>query len=327
MFKKIIQLFICTTLFFCAQTAFAQTEFKLATFAPDGTPWSVLLKKINKQIAKESNQALKGKVYLGGVKGDEQAIVRQINSGALQMGGVSSGAIATIAKDMDILELPYAFANYEEVDRVMEQAKPLIEQILEQNGFKLLIYSENGYRNFASKSKCISSPADLKAVKMRSQESEVHLETYRALDASPVPISGGEVMSSLQTGVVDGFDNTALITQATGWNQAIKYFSLTEHIYQPAFIIANKAWFDALPKEHQDLFINIGKTLEKDGKKMVRDMTTPLLDNFKEQGITICDLTDDQKKAFKQKTAGVWDKKYAKSSDLGKKLIDLLRKK
>lgn len=327
MFKKHLQWSVFALIFFCATTAFAQTEFKLATFAPDGTPWSVLLKKINKQIAKESNQALKGKVYLGGVKGDEQAIVRQINSGALQMGGVSSGAIATIAKDMDILELPYAFANYEEVDRVMEQAKPLIEEILEKNGFKLLIYSENGYRSFGSKTKCITSPSDLKAVKMRSQESEVHLDTYRALDASPVPISGGEVMSSLQTGVVEGFDNSALITQATGWNQAIKYFTLTEHIYQPAFIIANKAWFDALPKEHQDFFLNIGKSLEKDGKKMVREMTDPLLANFKEQGITVCELTAEQKKVFKEKTKGVWDKKYAKSSDLGKKLINLLRKK
>ncbi len=309
-----------------ANQLFAQEiEFKLATFAPDNTPWSELLKKINKKLGKESNQILKGKIFLGGVKGDEQAIVRQINSGAIQMGGVSSGAIATIAKDMDILELPYAFANYEEVDRVMELAKPIIEEILEKNGFKLLIYSENGYRSFGSKSKCIKSPADLNAVKMRSQESEVHLETYRALGASPVPISGGEVMSSLQTGVVEGFDNTALITQATGWNQAIKYFSLTEHIYQPAFIIANKAWYDGLSKEHQELFIKIGKEMEKKGKDAVRGLNAPLIENFKTQNITVCELSEAEKKAFKEKTKGVWDKKEAKSSELGKKLIKLLK--
>ena len=78
-------------------------KFKIATVAPDGTPWSVLLKRFKSDVSKASNKELAARVYLNGIKGDEQSIVRQVYSGDLQMGGVSTAALATIVPDMDIL--------------------------------------------------------------------------------------------------------------------------------------------------------------------------------------------------------------------------------
>jgi TRAP-type C4-dicarboxylate transport system substrate-binding protein len=188
------------------------------------------------------------------------------------------------------------------------------------------MYSENGYRSFATKDKCIKSPADLKAMKMRSQESEVHVETYRALGASPVTISVGEVLSSLQTGVVNGFDNTPIITQALGWNQAIKFFSNTRHIYQPALIIMNKAWFDGLSPEQQKIMRDNAQKLEKKGRKMVRGLEPALMKNFADQDVKVCDLSPAERAAFKKATAKVWTVRAKKASDLGKKLIEAMKK-
>lgn len=304
----------------------APIKFKIATIAPDGTPWAVLLKSFKKRVRKGSSKVLRPRVYMNGLKGDEQSIVRQVYKGTLQMGGVSTGALSTIVPDMDILELPYAFPDFASADKVLDEVRPIVEELLNEKGLTLLMYSENGYRSFATKDRCITSPSDLKAMKMRSQESDVHVETYRALGASPVTISVGEVLSSLQTGVVSGFDNTPIITQALGWNQAISYFSNTRHIYQPALIIMNKAWFDGLTPEHQKILREAAMKLEKKGRKMVRELEPALMDNFTKQDVKVCELSADQIGAFKKATAKVWDVRAKKASELGKKLIEAMKK-
>ena len=323
--------FIHSLLAFALITTFSTSsfadpvKFKIATIAPDGTPWALLLNKFKKQVRKESNKELLPKVYLNGIKGDEQSIVRQVYKGSLQMGGVSTGALSTIVPDMDILELPYAFPDFATADQVLDSVRPTVEALLNEKGLTLLMYSENGYRSFATKDKCIQSPADLKAMKMRSQESEVHVETYRALGASPVTISVGEVLSSLQTGVVNGFDNTPIITQALGWNQAIKFFSNTRHIYQPALIIMNKTWFDGLSPEQQKIMRDNAQKLEKKGRKMVRGLEPALMKNFADQDVKVCDLSPAERAAFKKATAKVWTIRAKKASKLGKKLIEAMK--
>lgn len=300
-------------------------KFKIATIAPDGTPWSVLLNQFKRDISKASNKDLSARVYLNAIKGDELSIVRQVYRGDLQMGGVSTAALATIAKDMDILELPYAFETLERADKTLDKVRPIVEQMLAEKGMMLLMYSENGYRSMATQEKCVKHPSDLKAVKMRSQESDVHLETYRALGASPVPIPVSEVLTSLQTGIVKGFDNTAIITQALGWNQGVKYYSTTQHIYQPALIVMNKKWFDSLSPEHQAIMKEHGTKLEQVGRKKVRQLTPVLMQNFKTMGIEVCELTATERAEFKKATQGVWELRAQKASDLGKKLIQELR--
>ena len=300
-------------------------KFKIATIAPDGTPWAHLLNGFKKKVRKASNKKLMPRVYLNGLKGDEQSIVRQVYKGSLQMGGVSTGALSTIVPDMDILELPYAFPDFKTADAVLDSVRPTVEALLNEKGMTLLMYSENGYRSFATKDKCIKTPADLKAMKMRSQESEVHVETYRALGASPVTISVGEVLSSLQTGVVSGFDNTPIITQALGWNQAIKFFSNTRHIYQPALIIMNKAWFDGLTEEQQKIIRENAMKLEKKGRKMVRGLEPALMKNFADQDVKVCELTPAERAAFKKATAKVWEVRAKKASKLGQKLIEAMK--
>ena len=308
-----------------ALAAEGEIEMKVATVAPARTPWAKLLKKYRGALKKLTDGKVKMRVYLGGIKGDEQSIVRQVYKGTLHIGGVSSGAMSTVVPDLDLLELPYLFANHEEADRILDgPARPIIDSMLEEKGFKLLMYSENGYRSFGTKNGFVKTPADLKAVKMRSQESPVHVETYRALGASPVTISVGEVMSSLQTGLVDGFDNTPLFTQAVSWHQGIKYFSVTQHIYQPALVVANKAWFDALPADVQAAMMKPVPKLTKKGREAVRVLGKALLGNFTKLGVEVYELTAAEKKVFQDQTRPVWDARKAKAGAKGKQLLDAI---
>ncbi|MCA9545767.1 MAG: TRAP transporter substrate-binding protein [Myxococcales bacterium] len=292
---------------------------KMATVAPTGTPWAALLKKYRQNVKKAAEAAgteIKIKVYMGGIKGDEQSSVRQVFKGTLQSAGVSTGAVSVLVPAVDTLELPYLFKDFDEADKVLDAVRGELDALLATKGLKLLMYSENGYRSFGGK-KFFKTPEDMKAVKMRSQESSVHVGMYRALGASPVTMSVGEVMSGLQTEVVKGFDNTPLFTQAAGWNQAVSHYTVSRHIYQPALILVNKGWFDGLPKATQDILLNEAKALEGKGRKLVRLLNPKLIENLKAGGLEVYEHTAAESEAFRTATRSVWALRRKELQDAG----------
>ena len=188
---------------------------KLATVAPDGTPWSDQLYAFKSKIEKIAGDRLKVETYIGGVLGDENVTASETKRGAIQLWGGSTGALATIVPELALFEMPYFFRTAEEADLVMDVVLfDDVKKLLLSRGLVLMFWAENGYRSFGTKFGPVKKPADFKGKKMRSQESDVHIEMYRALGALPVPISVTEVLTALQTGVVDGFDNTPLFTFA-----------------------------------------------------------------------------------------------------------------
>ena len=298
--------------------------YKGATVAPPNTPWSALLKKYKKDVRKASSKRIKAKVYVGGTKGDEQSIVRQVAKGTLQFGGVSMGAMAILVPELDIFELPYLFESFEEVDRVLDTVRPNVEKLLEAKGFKLIMYSENGFRSFGTK-QAIKTPADLKGVRMRAQPSQSHLAMYEALGANAKSISVAEVLPALNTGAVDGFDNTPLFTQAASWHQAITHYTVTAHIYQPALLIVNMDFYKSLPDDLRDVLIPSDRTLESRGRKGIRALDPLLLKNLEAQKIVVTRLSDAEREVFKQATRAAWDKRLAAASPAGKALFNAIQ--
>src|SRR5262245_12474798 len=204
-----------------ARAADAPITLKFATVAPEGTPWAEQIAAYKQKVEADSGGRLRIKPFLGGALGDENQTVAECKRGALAMWGGSTGALATSVPEISVLELPCLFRSAEEADQVLD--KVLYEDLrkrLEARGFVLVLWSENGFRSFGTKWGPVKAPGDLKGHKMRSQESLVHLETYRALGALPQPIAVTEVLPALQTGVVDGFDNTPLYTFAASWHLA-----------------------------------------------------------------------------------------------------------
>lgn len=302
----------------------AEPEFtlKLATVAPEGTPWADIMKSYKKRVESESNGRIKVKAFLGGVLGDENATVAETRRGAISMWGGSTGALASSVPELNLLELPFLFGNAEEADYILDDV--LFEdfkKLMAARGFVLLFWAENGYRSFGTKFGFIKTPADLKGHKMRSQESFVHLETYRALGALPQPIATTEVLQSLQTGVVDGYDQTPLYTFAASWHAETKYYTVTNHIYQPAAIVMSKIEFDKLPADVQKIVLGDQKKQAIAGRVGVRDMTPLLLDNFKSAKIELYTPNAAELAAFATATRPVYGK-FTKEVPSAKPLLD-----
>ena len=142
-------------------------------------------------------------------------------------------------------------------------------------------------RVFGSNWAPIKTVADLKGHKMRAQENQVHMEMYRAFGASPTPIAVTEVLTSMQTGVVDGWDNTPLFAFAAQWTSATKNMSLTNHIYQPAAIVFNKSWFDTLSPERQAILLKARQSLMQEMRDEIRALNPILIQNLKDMKVNV----------------------------------------
>src|SRR5690606_30548062 len=186
-------------------------------------------------------------------------------------------------------------------DKVLDDVvREDLDALLWERGYKLMFFSENGYRSIGSTFP-VKSPADLKGRKMRSQQSDVHLNTWKAIGASPVPIAVTEVLSGLQTGVVDGFDNTPLFAFAASWYQAISHFTLTKHIYQPGIVVLSRKFWEELPPDLQTIVMGNPADLAKKGRRGVRAIGPMLEQNFVGAGITLSKLSDAERSAFATK--------------------------
>lgn len=274
-------------------------EVRLATIAPDGTPWTDQLKEMKKRIEKESKGRIKFVNYTGGQLGGEIETLRSLQRGRIQAWGGSIGAVTSLMPEFQLLELPYLFLNDKEADYILDEVvqKPFTD-ILDSKGFVFHSWNENGWRHFASKKKPVFSPSDLKGVKMRSQESPIHIEMWNSFGASPIPISIPEVMSALQTGLVSGFDNSTLFTSATGWYQGVDHFVLSAHMYQPGVIMYNKKFLETLPQELQKILLGDSKFEAQTGRRGVREIEPEIIKILEKDGVKVHKMSDAQKEQF-----------------------------
>jgi TRAP-type C4-dicarboxylate transport system substrate-binding protein len=294
---------------------------RVGSVAPEGTPWAEWLEGVKARLEKDTGGKLKLKVFLGGKLGGEKEMVEETKNGNLHIFGGSAGALGNYVPELAALELPFIFSSDAEADFVLEKVRDRIAKLLEARGFVMLMWAENGWHGYGVKGKCIEKVEDLKGLKMRSQESFVHIETFKAFGASPVEMAVPEVLSALQTGAVDGFSNTPLFSFATSWYKGITHYTYSRHIYQPGILIASKKWFDARPDDVKKALLV--RSDERAGIEGVRALTEPLLDNFKAADKTVCRLQPAALKAFEERAKAVWAS-FGKKSRSHQEVLDAI---
>lgn len=302
-------------------------KVKFGTVAPAGTPWAQTLEDIKSRVDKASKGKIKIKTYLGGQLGGELEILQKIRRGNVQGGGLTSAALASVVPEMDVLELPYIFDSFEEADYILDNHlfKPF-KDLFEKKGLVLVSWAENGWRHIGHKDKAIKKPSDLKGEKMRSQESKVHLAFWKALKAAPQAISVPQTLPALQTGVVKGFDNTPLFTLAAEWYTAIKHFSLTGHIYQPAGIVYSSRFWKKVKGDDKKILLDRGISLAPESRAAVRALGDELITVLKDSGIKVYELSKSEKQKFKDILIPLHSELVKQIGGDAKKIFDIIQK-
>jgi len=316
-------LFAIGTALLLSGSVSAETIVKLATVAPEGSPWTNELSKLKKRIESESSGQIKIKVYPGGQMGGENEILQQVIRGKLQGAGLTAGALANTIKEINVLEIPYLFASLNEADCILD--KHVLDDykaLFDAKGLVFVTWAENGYRSIGTKSKLIKTPDDMKGIKIRIQESPVHIAYWKQLGVSGIPIAIPEVLPSLQTGVVDGFDNTPLFTLAAEWQTAIKHFSLTRHIYQPAAIVYSKKFWDTLDDDQKKILMGEGNAIAPSARQAVRAIEKNMIATLKKAEVEVYEPNAADLAGFKSGAGAMAGPTVAKIGGNSKAIYD-----
>lgn len=302
----------------------AKYKLKFGTMAPAGTPWEEALKIWETNVEARTNGDVDIQLFLAGSLGGEIQMVEGVQFGTIESGGFSTGSLESFVPEVNVFELPFMWDSSEECYYVLDNfLKEDFGKRFDKKGFKMLGWSENGWRNFFTKKKAIHTPDDLKGLKMRSQENRVHQAFWKALGANAIPISTPEVYTALQQGTVDGAENSLVLTAATGWFEVIKYISISHHIYQPAVIVVNKAFWSKLPADYQKILEEEALTTTFNTRSVLAKTEPEFIESFKQDGILINELTTEERARFIEATKGVKDQFVG---ELGADLLALVEK-
>ncbi len=264
-----------------------QYIIKFATIAPEGSTWMNVMKEYDQAIRSESGGRMGFKIYPGGVQGDEIDVLRKIRLGQLQSAGVTGNGLTTIAPKVRVLDSPFLFDSYSEVDSVYSLFNDEFSAAFKENGFVNLGWAEVGFVYVFTNSP-VKSPSDMKSVKMWMWEGDPIAEAaFKALDIHPIPLTFNDVLTSLQTGLIDGVYSTPYAIIALQWFSRLKYMLDVPLADAAGAVVIYKKKFDELPPDLQDILLRNGHKYMAKLTKISREDNKKALQTLKSKGITI----------------------------------------
>ncbi|CUU03725.1 TRAP-type C4-dicarboxylate transport system, substrate-binding protein [Candidatus Kryptobacter tengchongensis] len=274
--------------FFLLNFAVAQEYLiKVATIAPEGSTWINVLREYDAQIRKESNGRLGFKIYAGGVAGDEIDVLKKIRIGQYHAGGFTGVGIGEIAPNLRVLDSPFLFKSYDEVDYIYQKFNDEFKEEIEKGGFVLLGWAEVGFVYTFTKTP-IYGIEDLRKIKMWAWQGDPIAEVaYKVIGITPVQLSVTEVLTSLQTGLIDGVYASPLAILATQWFTKIKYMHNVPLTDASGALLISKKYFDSLPKELQEILLRNGKKYMRKLVELSRQENQKAVETLKKNGIII----------------------------------------
>lgn len=252
-----------------------QFTIKFATLAPEGSAWLKTMRDFEKAVKEQSGGRIAFKMYSGGVAGDEKDVIRKIKLGQYTGGGFTGVGVGEVAKKVRILDAPFLFKNYDEVDFIANKFDGEFRQAIEEGGFVLLGWAEVGFVYIYS-NKPVASPDDLRNAKLWMWEGDpIAQAAFQAIGVSPIPLSITDVMASLQTGMINTVYSSPLALVALSWFTRVNFMMSEPLADSQGAVMISKKTFDAMPKDLQDILLT-------NGKKYFRELTlTSRADNAK----------------------------------------------
>ncbi len=231
-------------------------DVKLGTLVPDGSPWYNIIRDMGEDWKSGTGGKVTLKIWPGGISGDEPDMVRKMRVDQLQAAVLSGVGLSDIVQDVQAMQMPMMLRSYDEFDYVMERMAPRFEAALEAKGFKVLNWGDAGWvQLFAQKP--VVRPEDLQALKLFVWGGQdAWIEAYKDAGYHPVPLAATDMMTGLQSGLINAFAAPPLVALSYQW------FGLARHMtdlkWTPlvgATMITTRKW-RAIPDDLKPLLLD-----------------------------------------------------------------------
>jgi TRAP-type transport system periplasmic protein len=241
---------------YVARAQGAKLTYKYANNLPDTHPMNIRARQMATAIKQETNGAFDLQIFPNSQLGSDTDTLSQVRSGGVEFFTLSGLILSTFVPVASINGMGFAFPDYATVWKAMDGdlGAHVRAQIAKTNQILALekIW-DNGFRQTTTSTKPINAPDDFRGMKLRVPVSPLWTSMFKALDASPASINFNEVYSALQTKVVDGQENPLAIISTAKLYEVQKYCSLTNHMWDGFWFLANRRAWDAIPADMQTI--------------------------------------------------------------------------
>lgn len=217
--------YLSLAIFLLALPAISEAKelFKIASLAPAGSVWVDQFENFAKQVEQTTNGSVTFRIYPGGVMGDDQAMYRKMRVGQLHGGGFTMTGISTVVPDFRALAIPFLVETYGEVDYLIENLLPTFQESFRDKGMELIAMTEVGFI-YAMSTKPLKTLDDLKNSANWSPSGDPISEAYlSSLGITPVQLTIPDVLSSLQSGLIETVYNSLYGAIVLQWFTKAKY--------------------------------------------------------------------------------------------------------
>ena len=235
-----------------AKTAELQHEIKLATLAPENSSLMKIFREMDSELRKETQGRVGFKLFSGFALGDEQDVFRKLRFGLIHGATFTSTFLGDINPEIRVLQIPFLFNNYQEVDYVLGKMVGEFNQSFSKQGYQVLGWSEVGFIHFMSTIP-ITKVEDLKGKKVWSRaNAPLANAVFNKAQASPLTIGAPDVLVGLQTNLVEVVYNSPYYALVTQWYTEAKYINDLPLAYiGGALLVGNKTFSSLSPQDQE----------------------------------------------------------------------------
>ncbi len=261
---------------------------------------------MGKQLAEKTDGRITLEIFPSGQLGSERELVESIQLGNVDMTFVSSAVLGNFNQEFFALDIPFIFTDRESVYRVLdgEIGQDLLDS-LEKVGIKALGYWENGFRQLTNNKHVIRTPDDLKGMKMRTMENEIHIAAWREEGANPAPLAFGELFTALQQGTFDAQEGPINLFYDMKFYEVQKFISKTNHVYSPWPVLINPDVYARLSDADKEIFAQVMKETTEYQRDLAQKADAAAV--AKMTDVTITELTPEEQAAFASKMEPIYD--------------------
>jgi tripartite ATP-independent transporter DctP family solute receptor len=276
-----------------------------------------------KRVEETTDGAVKVKVFPAGQLGNLRDLYEGIKLGSVDITSSGPDYSANIAPIMIAAALYFSYRDDAHADSLLDGAfsATLSEALAKQAGMRILAWGELGWRSVYNTVRPIMSASDFAGLKLRVPEAQLHILPMKALGAAPTPLPYSDVYTSMQTGIVDGAEGTAASVMQQKFNEVSKYYSLTQHLYNPLHLVIGDTVFGGLSTQQQEAVQAAAVAAFQAQRTQARADNAAALAALRNSGVAVnaVDVTEIRKIVIP-----TWEPLVAPLGAEGQALVDML---
>ena len=280
--------------------------------------------KFKQYLDAELPGAFDVQIFTDGVLGDDSRTLEGLQMNTIQASTVSTGPIAAFAPNIAVFDLPFLFKDrataYKVLDGPLGQAQL---DGLQNYGFVGLCYWENGFRQLSNSKRPVTALADIKGLKIRTLESPIHVDIWKALGANPTPMSYSQLYTALEEKVVDGQENPLANIVSSKFLEVQPYVTMTGHIYGASPFILSKTFWNTLNDKEKAAIKKAALLAQKDERDLALQEDVTAAKALEAHKVKISELAPGEKEKMREAVQVIYSKYGAQfGPELMKEILD-----